>query len=396
MTIRRLPQDFQVDERLAPEWLAALEAARSERTPVAVYRLTKEGLTTPDAVAHLCRSLRVSPGAASYAGLKDRHALTAQHVSIRAASALPGTCDGRGWRARLVGWCAVDLTAGAIAGNDFAIVVRGLNARAVAEMERAAAALAIGPDRLRLANYFGDQRFGSARHGRGFAAEALIAGDFDGALRLLVGTPARKDSGRQRTFTRLCAAHWGDWQTLARVLPRCQDRAPFERLAAGAPASDAFQALPRFQQGMCIEAFQSLLWNDTLRRMVETLGVPAHAASDDFGTLLFPQPAHIPSEWEALDIPLLTPDTALEGVWAPHARAALEARGLALERLRVPGMSRPFFGAAGRPALVEAREFALAPPHADDLGGRGAFQRMVRFSLPRGAYATVVLRALGQ
>jgi tRNA pseudouridine13 synthase len=263
-------------------------------------------------------------------------------------------------------------------------------------MEEAAAALAPGPGRLLLANYFGDQRFGSARHGRGFAAEALVAGDFDGALRLLLGTPARKDAGRQRAFTRLCAAHWGAWDVLARDLPRCPERAPFEALARGATYAEAFQAVPRFLQGMCIEALQSLLWNDTLRRMVESIGPPARAAPDAFGALLFPAPGRVPEAWHGLAIPLLSPATVLDGAWAPHARAALEARGLALERLRVPGLARPFFGAAERAALIEARDVELGPAMQDELGGRGALRRMVRFSLPRGGYATVALRALGQ
>lgn len=47
----------------------------------------------------------------------------------------------------------------------------------------------------------------------------------DAALRLAVGTPARKDLGVRRAFTRTCAAKWGQWKALAAELPPCPERA---------------------------------------------------------------------------------------------------------------------------------------------------------------------------
>ncbi|MBL9141671.1 MAG: tRNA pseudouridine(13) synthase TruD, partial [Phycisphaerae bacterium] len=294
MTLRRNPLDFQVDERLTAACLDSLATQWSEESPYAVFRLTKTGLSTPEAVTHLCRALRITAHASSYAGLKDRHAVTSQHVSVHApvesvGRAMQKVHETPDWKARLVGWSSDHLSAAAIGTNEFALVVRGLTEASCAAMDTAAQALQApaasaggamqesslredGGRSLLLANYFGDQRFGSARHGQGFAAEALLKGDFINAIRLLVGTPARKDRGDTRIFTRLCAQHWGDWSFLAAGLPRCPERAPFERLATGHEPIDAFAAIPRFLQSLCIEAFQSLLWNDTLRSMALELG----------------------------------------------------------------------------------------------------------------------------
>ena len=38
----------------------------------------------------------------------------------------------------------------------------------------------------------------------------------------------------------------------------------------------------------------------------------------------------------------------------------------------------------------------MSPPEPDELGGGTRRKRTVEFELPRGAYATVVLRGLGQ
>jgi tRNA(Glu) U13 pseudouridine synthase TruD len=61
----------------------------------------------------------------------------------------------------------------------------------------------------------------------------------------------------------------------------------------------------------------------------------------------------------------------------------------------VPGLRRPDFGEAPRGLFAEAAGFALDPPTADELFA-DRLRRSVRFELPRGAYATVLLRALGQ
>jgi tRNA pseudouridine13 synthase len=422
MALRRLVDDFHVDERLTPEWVDSLATAWSDEHPYAIYRLTKTGLSTPDAVGLLCRALRVSAHTSSYAGLKDRHAVTSQHVSVRVADAntargMQRVQDAPEWRARHVGWAAEELKASAIATNDFSLVVRGLNAEAVAEMDRRADLLAdtepADGRTLLLANYFGDQRFGSARHGQGFAAEPLVKGDFTEAIRLLVGTPARKDTGTTRMFTRLCAQHWEDWPFLAAGLPRCPERAPFERLAAGHTPAEAFAALPRFLKLMCLEAFQSYLWNDTVRRMVQgTAGQRALVAPDEFGELVFPLPQDVPASWRALEVPVLTPDLEMSGEWGPHAAAALSARGIddvwktgplasgapeSGTRVRGPSVERlPYFGHASRAILAHAADFTMSASLPDDLHGGDLFRRSVRFSLPRGSYATVLMRALGQ
>ena len=71
-------------------------------------------------------------------------------------------------------------------------------------------------------------------------------------------------------------------------------------------------------------------------------------------------------------------------------------QGVEQHELRIPGLRRPVFGEAMRPLFVEARGFEIGQSEADDLGRAGRLKRMVKFELPRGAYATVVLRALGQ
>jgi len=413
MTIRRQPEDFIVEERANPAFLASLLPRGSPARPHAVYSLTKQSLTTPDAAQHLARALRCRAGAPSYAGLKDKHARTTQMVSVHATGPVPDFAEGPGWFARRIGWTDEPIDSETIDGNRFSIIVRDLSSPASAEMARRAALLR-GPvplpgtpadddprDRLLIVNYFGDQRFGSARHGQGFAARRLIESDFDGALRLAIGTPARKDSGSRRTFTRACAAHWGRWKELLAKLPRSPERAPIELLAAGADSREAFAALPRFTQLMCVEAFQSHLWNATARNLAGAIaadgGHEPLTADDDFGLMVFPDTRDAVPPWRDLVLPLLAPKTTLEEPWADAASRTLADEGIKQSMLRVPGLRKPFFGEAPRPLFARAERFVLGMEASDELSPNSIrLKRAVSFDLPRGAYATVVLRALGQ
>lgn len=446
MTIRRTAADFRVEERVGEAFRAALRDRPGDGARYAVYELRKASLTTPEAIGFLAKSLGVRPGLISFAGLKDKHAETVQWVSApteAARGAAPDEVSGPAWRARRVGWSPGEMTAEAIEGNRFTIVVRDLSRDASQEMKRRASLLTIDagpiqpcgsgvppaapqrslpasgsndpaptspdpsgpsprpPRTLLILNYFGDQRFGSARHGKGFAAKRLIEGDFEGALKLLIATPARKDSGKMRAFTRTAAARWGAWKDLAEILPRCPERRAIETLAAGGSFAEAFAALPPFTQQMCVEAFQSHLWNAAARRIAEALTAadPKRLlrTRDDFGEMLFPRAAAVDEPWRELDMPIPGRSTAARGPWGDAMLGALRDEGLSFADLRIPGLRRPFFGEAPRPLFVRATAFTLSPGEPDELtpGGK-RLKRTVSFHLPRGAYATVVLRALGQ
>jgi tRNA pseudouridine13 synthase len=392
MTIRRLPGDFRVREKLR-EGVGRALTATPEPGRVAVWVLTKQSLTTPEATAKLARALGVGPSAVTHAGLKDKHAVTEQHVCVRGDGE---RTEGPGWVARRVGFAARDLTAADIECNEFEIIVRDLGRPACAEMRDRARVLRGGSDGAWFVNTFGDQRFGSARHGAGFAAAHLVKGEFDEAVRLLIATPARKDTGTRRTFTRMAAARWGEWAALAAELPGCPERAAVEVLAGGGSDREAFAALPHFLQEMCVDAWQSHLWNEAAQRLVRGAGAGERAElADRGGTHLLA--AARAAELAEVMMPLPGPGMEMREPWQGVMEAVLREAGVSVEELRVPGLRRPRFGSPERPVLACARGFTLEGPRDDsEVSGRGRLAMRVRFELASGSYATEVLRALGQ
>ena len=163
--LRAAPEDFQVDEELgfAPD-------GAGEHVFVHVE---KRGANTDWVARELARFAGVAPDAVSYAGMKDRHAVTRQTFSVQ----VPIKRD--------VDWASLThaefrvleairhsrkLKRGALQGNRFRIVLREVDGERDAAERVLQQILAHG-----VPNYFGEQRFG--REGNNVArALAMFAG----------------------------------------------------------------------------------------------------------------------------------------------------------------------------------------------------------------------------
>lgn len=410
MTIRQSPSDFIVVEATTHAFQSLLRTARSASAGFAAYELTKESLTTPAAAGMLAQRLAVRIADVQYAGLKDKHARTTQIVTVRLRDQpnprnddTPTELSHQGIRARLIGYVPRAITAADIEANHFTIVVRDLSRRAWDVVGERHHLLRIAPvvphaadvpTRLLIPNYFGDQRFGSVRR-RQFAAKFLIKGDFESALKVLIATPLRKESGASKAASRLCAQHWGDWPKLLTLLSKSTARPVISMLASGGSFRDAFEALPHLDRQMTVESLQSHLWNATAARIIRQhcpRGWIEPSATID---LAFPRAADVPARLRAARIPMASPDLPASApdadLWSESLHAALAAEELTLSQLTIPGLRRPSFDYFDRPLFIEAEQFTISPPT-----GAPRLDTTLSFSLPSGAYATNVLRALGQ
>lgn len=148
--LRSTPEDFFVDEDLG-----FVPDGAGEHVFV---RVEKRGANTDFVARELARFAGVRPDSVSYAGLKDRHAVTRQTFSIHQ----PGKAD--------PDWSALShpefhilesarhsrkLHRGALKGNRFRIVLRDVQGDRDAAEKIVASVRAHG-----VPNYFGEQRFG--------------------------------------------------------------------------------------------------------------------------------------------------------------------------------------------------------------------------------------------
>jgi len=121
------------------------------------------------------------------------------------------------------------------------------------------------------------------------------------------------------------------------------------------------------------------------------------AADDVFGEMLFPTREAVPPELAEIDFPLLARKTVLSEPWKDAAEMVLKEEGITVEQLEIPGVRRPFFGEEPRKLFFVADGFDPGRPAQDESADDPRRKkRTISFSLPRGCYATVLLRALGQ
>ena len=386
MIIKQEPDDFRVEEVTA--------LVPGDSGPFAFYRLEKRGWSTPDALAAVRRRWQVEPRRLSYGGLKDRHADTVQYLTI-----FHGPRRGlhhHDVAVRYVGQVAHPYASEDVICNRFRLTLRALDD---ATRGRAAGRL---EDVVRdgVPNYFDDQRFGSvAGPGGEFIGRMLVRGRFEDALRLALTGPYEHDRAAQKREKRLLDAHWGDWAKCVGVLPRGHARSLADYLRVH--PDDYRGAVTRLRpelRGLYLSAYQSHLWNrmlairlrerlppEQLRQVSLRLGpVPFPAALDEarrgeFAAMRLPLPsARLKLGPDDSDVPLVA--------------AVLTEEGLELRDLQVKGIRELFFSRGERAAFCLPA--GLTGTFAPDDRHPGRHKLILAFELPRGSYATLVVKAL--
>ncbi len=407
MAIKTQPDDFIVDEELGAQFLAGVSPQRGR---FALYAVRKRSLTTHEMLDRLARRLKVPLESLAAAGLKDKQAVTTQHVTLRvdAGDRLPPELiEADGYSASLIGYVAEAIDSQAIARNRFRIVVRARGESAIGDMRDGAKRYARSndPRSLSIVNYFGNQRFGSARAGQGFIAAHLVRGEFEQALKLAIATPHRKDERRVKAFKQRVADAWSsrNWKAANRDMPRVAERAATDHLIKKPDDfRGAFAALPYFFQQLCVEAYQSLLWNRIAATLlIDRLGDSGRlwVVDDTYGQLVFPEVDAVPADLRELDLPMMGRKSSLLEPWKAAAmRVLAEERLQGPASLRIPGMDKPWFGESPRLLFMQVEDFQIGPTKTDEMSSRNerGVKTTTTFTLPRGGYATVLLRALGQ
>jgi tRNA pseudouridine13 synthase len=257
--IKDRPDDFHVDELPLYELCGGGTHL--------YFRVTKRGLPTSEAVRRIARHLGVRPHDIGYAGNKDAQAVTTQRMSVEhvAPEKLAGFGDER-VQAERIGLHTNKLRAGHLAGNRFAIRIRGVGADA----EPAARAVLDVLIARGVPNYFGPQRFGS-RGETGALGEALVRNDLQRFVSLLLGSPGEQDGPDVRAAREAFEA--GDLETARRRWPSSfvNERKALAAYAKRGQPQAAVGALDKRRKRLFVSAFQSELFKAVLARRRDSL-----------------------------------------------------------------------------------------------------------------------------
>ncbi|WP_276280877.1 tRNA pseudouridine(13) synthase TruD [Halorussus caseinilyticus] len=406
--LRASPEDFRVRE--VERFDAEPADADTGAYPHLVVRATLREWDTNDFAKRLSDALGISRERVSWAGTKDKYAVTTQLFTLRKIDE-SDLADVSIYDAdiEVVGRAGRGLEFGDLAGNEFEIGVsdpeRPENAGEIRDELRVWAGGSVG-----VPNFFGQQRFGSRRPVTHEVGLSVVRGEWEEAVRAYVANPYETEpEGSQQARREVADAFEArDWQAALDATPR---RLGFERamlnslVESGGDGPEDFrtalEAVPSNLQRLFVNAAQSYAFNRILsERLARGLPFDRPVAGDvacfadavDGVTLPDPDREQRVTERRVETVarhcergrafvtaPLVGTETELgEGEPGKIEREVLEELDLEPADFDLPG---EFHSTGTRRAILVRTDLDI---EQDPL--------TFDFALPKGSYATVLLR----
>jgi tRNA pseudouridine13 synthase len=384
-TIKSAPEDFIVEE-------IPLYPADGHGTHT-FFLVEKTGLTTAQAVHYLARALNVRRHEIGFAGQKDSQAVTRQWMSVEHVDPdVVAALSAPRLRILEVTQHGNKLRLGHLRANRFTIRIRQTEPQRLDELRDALAML----ERRGAPNYFGPQRFGY-RGDTWAIGRAILNREIDQAVDLVLGCPTQHDYPEAKHARELYER--GDYLAAAKAWPSAfhtERRASKALAQSGGKRKRGFSAIDRTTRTFYVSAYQSHLFNRVVAARIgsglEQLWIGDLAWMHASGAVFRVEDA-------ALEQPRarqfeISPSGPLFGyrMTEPEGKPGeIEAAILADEHL-----SRDAFQAGPLRVKGARRPLRFRPADASVCLGAdqaGPYLEMA-FSLPRGCYATTLLREL--
>jgi tRNA pseudouridine13 synthase len=348
--IRSKIEDFYVEEVLPFEPSGAGEHL--------LLLVEKRGVSTLEMIRKIARSLKMSRKRFGYGGLKDARAIARQYVSIWSLDKI-SIGDLPGVKIVEVNRHSRKLKPGTVKFNKFKIIIRDADEKNADKIMKILYEKGIP-------NYFGPQRFGSRRPNTHLVGERIVKNDIEGAVKTFVGNPYDTESPKLQKARGLFDK--GELKESLEYFPSkfYPEKAVIQSLIQGADYLNAFKSINLRLRKLFVHAYQSFLFNQVLNERMSNL--------------------------EAMDGDILSkgiPTGPLFGYKLKLAekeagkieRDILEKSGAQLEDFRCP--LTPELSATGRRHKLFFKILDYKIKHNP---------LTLEFTLPKGCYATSVLR----
>jgi tRNA pseudouridine13 synthase len=271
-----------------------------------------------------------------------------------------------------------------------------------AEVEQAEAAISQA-QKSGLPNYFDDQRFGSLGVSGEWIARAWCLGNWERALWLALADPHINDPSTEKKQKQLLRDLWGKWPECQQQLERSSRRSIVTFMSDNVKvgkAPDYRAALAKISvdlRGLYLSAFLSALWNRLLTRFLQNVyatdalrpfdllsGRSVFPVQADSNAIAILQNAELPLPCARIERP--------EGLIGDLLDAVLLEEQIELREIRVKYPRDSFFSKGLRRAIIHPT--GLKCIIADDELHSQRHKILLTFELPRGSYATILVKRL--
>jgi tRNA pseudouridine13 synthase len=385
MKLKQQPGDFIVEE------LSCVPIS-SEKDEHTVFLMEKQEIDTFDAIRRIAQRLRISLFEIGYAGLKDKHALARQFVSI------PTRYNVQGLKMDSVvltkrGYTRKKIKVGDLAGNRFTILVRDLYEKELSDIVQKASTIPASG----VPNYFDSQRFGSVTDTT-FIGKDVVLHKYEHAVKQYLTSYQKSEPKKIKDEKRRILAQWQDL-TKVRVFTKHLAAVIKEYLRTNDWCA-AYRKIPANLREMYVNAYQSYLWNECVKEILKHTVEKKKLFPVEYavGSLLFY--THL-TQHEMTALPKGFPTISEQARFSDDEQRIvgriLAKEGVALADFSIEADTGNFFKTRLRELLLLPDEFMVSESAKDDLNSKGNMERyMIRisFSLPKGSYATIVTKRI--
>ncbi len=379
------PEDFIVEEIINPEKIAGEKCY--------LYILTKKNIESLKALSYISKRFKIPLKDIGYCGLKDKHAITKQYISIpKYYKKL--YLDEPNLKLKPVGTSKF-LLLGDLEGNRFIITVRGVKKEDIPKLEENLKYLHIGAP-----NYFDSQRFGSVFDGK-FIAKEIMLGNVEEAAKILLTRYKKSEKKRIKDLKRFISKNWGDWEKIWEYIKENNIKAKMyvnmiKELKKSGDFKKAFNYVDDRLKKLFLSAYQSYLWNECIKELLKEY-VPKEDRlyyEYECGSLLFYKKLdeNTLNYLKNLKFPMISP----EAHYSEKEQKIIE-RVLKKEHIKIEDLQKEDLKMLGnfvcgeRDVISIPKNLKIGEIVEDDLV-KGRYKITLSFELKKGSYATIIIK----
>ncbi|AEH06707.1 tRNA pseudouridine(13) synthase TruD [Methanothermococcus okinawensis] len=413
MKIRQLPEDFTVDEILDDDILCnevlndidnSIKDTKNTKniddTNFNLYTLKKTNIENLKALSYVSKEFNIPLKNIGYCGLKDRHAITKQYITIPSNYGVLSINE-KNLELKYIKTIKKPLKIGDLKGNRFEITVRDIDKNDFLKIGENLRNLYIGAP-----NYYDEQRFGSVFHNK-FIAKEYLKGNYENILNILLTNYKKSENKRIKDLKRYIKNNWNNWEKILKYIKDNRIKSKMfvniiKYLAYENNQVNYKEALKYVDdrlKKLFISAYQSYLWNECVKELLKNYIPKDERIYLDYscGTFLFYKKIddNLLNELKNKTFPTIAPDIN-------YNKFNEEYKAIISKVLKKEGVNLNDFNKLNELGKLSYSErYILSIPKNINYGtfkkdelNSGKYKITVEFELNKGSYATIIIKRI--
>jgi len=386
MKLKQKPYDFIVEE------LPCIEISK-EKKENAIFILEKQEMDTFEALRLIAKNFHISLFKIGFAGLKDKHGITKQYISIPVKYEMTSK-NIKKIKLEFAGYYSKKIKTGDLKGNKFSITVRNIQKWDTPGFySRAKTISEIG-----VPNYFDSQRFGSVIHNE-FIARYIIKKNYEQAVKIFLTKYLKSERKKIKDEKRKIHANWKNLE-LINVENKIFKSVITEYIKTKSWI-EAYKKIPRNLKEMFVNSYQSYLWNECIKEVLKRIigKERLYNIKYNIGSLVFYKKL---IDAEIKKIPLnfqtISPSMNFLSEFEEEIiKSILYKENIRLEDLDIEKITGNFFKTRKREIILKPQGFIISELEIDEINNKENKKRYkinLSFTLQKGSYATIVTKRI--